>query len=429
MAHEGTCYRNSTLAPSNAEVPLGAKIARDLLVDEDGEYVGDDLAIFCVNLNSDNDATLPNKFIEVQNRIIGEAADGKAEHIPDGGHVTKCQNNEFFRIREKDPSFKGNHALSNLRIRSLNSMVKRPIKKYREAGVGNEAARKKCLDQIGAVITHSCGDHSKCFDEEFCTHLKVKREHPDWSNEEIQSEVAKTTRLPFGGKNMSLSNKGIATLESALSKRYNVKSIDKIAKGGCSNLSEMHWSVNGKFSEGKRKCEDHTDMWQTTNKLTFCRTGDGNVADTHSRISSSLGLSVNSVQSGFLAGASKRKDQVRARQTSDKFLKNRIFRKMARDHLMGKTDTKSCYRSEKLPLSKSSKSSVGKKAARSPFKCSNCVLEGHKCNRCQLPLVRKRKVTDLVDWDLDELNFAESNGVRARKRRKELDLVPIDEWL
>ena len=64
MAHEGTCYRNSNLAPSVAEAHLGGKIARDLLVDEDGEYVGDDLAIFCLNLNSDNDTTLPNKFLK-----------------------------------------------------------------------------------------------------------------------------------------------------------------------------------------------------------------------------------------------------------------------------------------------------------------------------------------------------------------------------
>ena len=80
--HEGICYRNSNLNPASAEGPQAAMIARELLVDKDGKYVGDDRAIFAVRLNSDNDSTSVSNFIREQNSIIGSSSDNLAEHAP-----------------------------------------------------------------------------------------------------------------------------------------------------------------------------------------------------------------------------------------------------------------------------------------------------------------------------------------------------------
>ena len=124
MEHPGVCYRNSTLNPASAEEQQAVTAARDLLLDENGEYVGDEKAIFGLMLNSDNDTGAPSSFIREQNRIIGEAADGQAEKSPDKGHIYKCANNGLFKLRGEDKSLSGVHALTNLRIKSLTSDVK-----------------------------------------------------------------------------------------------------------------------------------------------------------------------------------------------------------------------------------------------------------------------------------------------------------------
>jgi hypothetical protein len=46
MEHEGICYRNSKHNPASAEEYQAADIARMLLLDDEGEYLGDDVAIF-----------------------------------------------------------------------------------------------------------------------------------------------------------------------------------------------------------------------------------------------------------------------------------------------------------------------------------------------------------------------------------------------
>ena len=117
LSHTGKCYRNSNLAPASAEEPQSAMMARELLVDSKGEYVGDDNAIFAKVVTSDNDTRAPFSFIRQQNEIIGTKANDVAEHLPDKGHVMKCQNNAMFKIRQEDKSYSGVNLLSNLRIK------------------------------------------------------------------------------------------------------------------------------------------------------------------------------------------------------------------------------------------------------------------------------------------------------------------------
>ena len=63
MKHKGVCYRNSKVAPAVAEEHQAVLAARDLLLDADGNYLGDDQAVFCGSIHADNDTRAPSAFI------------------------------------------------------------------------------------------------------------------------------------------------------------------------------------------------------------------------------------------------------------------------------------------------------------------------------------------------------------------------------
>ena len=45
-------------------------------------------------------------------------------------------------------------------------------------------------------------------------------------------------------------------------KRFNEKSLDKLAMLPCVNDCESFFGLTTKYSEGKRKCLNHTDLWK-----------------------------------------------------------------------------------------------------------------------------------------------------------------------
>ena len=432
MRHAGVCYRNSSLNPASAEETQAIMAAKDLLVDKNGNYVGDDRAIFGNFISADNDTRAPSAFIREQNRIIGEAADGLAEHSPDKGHVMKCNNNALFKLRGEDKSLSGNHALTNLRIKSLTSDVKAVVDDYQQNGFCNDVARKACLDQMLAIVPHHCGDHDKCTNEKWCKYLVVKNEYPDLDERKIAEEAMARSHRPFGGKNMSLSHEGIETLTNKIRQRFNAKSIDRIARGGCSNLSESFWNMNTKFSEGKRLNEDHTDSYVVTNKLTFCRIGDGNIEKTHYQVSNRLGLPITSTERKHQTAAAKTRKRIKEYQSSPEFKNVRSLSKMSKDHRMGKIDAKKVHRSGKVPLDESATCCVDTKtkakARKSPI-CSICKQGGHTKAKYKMPPECKRPAIDFANLDLDYLELTDEYGIKAPKRRKILDLVNEYDWI
>ena len=163
-----------------------------------GGYVGDDTAIFAKVVTSDNDTRAPFSIIREQNDIIGSNANNVAEHLPDKGHVMKCQNNAMFKIRQEDKSYSGVNLLSNLRIKSLVSDIKEVVDDYEKNGYGEDIAREACIKQLETIVTHQCGDHTHCKHEKRCSYLKVKNAHPDWSEDEIAEEAALTSSRQGG---------------------------------------------------------------------------------------------------------------------------------------------------------------------------------------------------------------------------------------
>ena len=100
-------------------------------------------------------------------------------------------------------------------------------------------------------MPHQCGDHYKCTHVRWCTYLKVKNLHPTWTDQEIAEEAVATSSRPHDGKNTSLSEEGIVKLTSKILSHFYNKIIDKIAGGGCSNLSENFWGISTKGSSGE----------------------------------------------------------------------------------------------------------------------------------------------------------------------------------
>ena len=207
--------------------------------------------------------------------------------------------------------------------------------------------------------------------------------------------------------------------------------MDKIARGGCSNLSEGFWNVTTKFSEGKRLNDDLTVSYEVHNKLAFCRAGDGNVVRTQDQVSERLGLDALSVGRQHQARSETKRKKVSEYQKTLSFKTARSLARMSKDHRMGKVDSAREHRSGKKPLGESSKSTAAEaqKKPQPPRKCSNCRLTG--CNKatCEFPPRRKRLNIDLPDFDYEQMVLADACGIPAPKKLKNLDLVPIGDWI
>ena len=83
LEHTGTCHLCGKHGPASSEEHMAKDAARNLLLDKDGNYRGDDTAVFLSKVHSDNDTRAPNNFIQTQNDIIGLDVDKLAEHHPD----------------------------------------------------------------------------------------------------------------------------------------------------------------------------------------------------------------------------------------------------------------------------------------------------------------------------------------------------------
>ena len=268
--HKGHCYKNSNLASASAEEHQARIAASDLLLNTNGTYAGDDKAIFAQECNADNDTRSPKNFIRTQNQIFGKAADKKACFVSDWGHLAKNNNNSLFEFVKRNPSFRGKNLLSPLRIKAINTDCMKIVKDYWANGYEEESRRQEAIQQIVAIPRHHSGKHNKCKHKKWCKYIEVHEEHPDWKPSQIKEEAAKRSRRAFGGRDMDLGESGIKKVTKVLLKRFNIRSIDGIAKQGCSNLSKHFFRGNVKFTEGKRINQDHTDLWIVANRLTFC---------------------------------------------------------------------------------------------------------------------------------------------------------------
>ena len=410
MRHRGRCYRNSPHHPSVSEGFASTEAGRQLIFDEYGEYRGEDSAVFLDVVVSDNDVNAPRNLIREQHDIIGEPADGIAEHIPDIGHVIKDCNNELYRIREKDPSFRGVNLLENNRIRAIMADVLSAFVEYNPI-LGDKKARKKCLKRIDAVVMHHCGDHSKCKWSDVCGYTKIKTENPSWTEAQIHAEHAKTGR--FHGKAMGLSHHGIAVLKRVLFKRFDGESIDRVARCLSSNPAEAFFGICSKFSQGKRLNLEHTDLWKSMVFLGLCRSG--NIERTHEQISALLNLDVLAPEKRSMETWKRVREKNYERNSGEPAKKRRHEAKALKDQIMMKQDAKKRHASGKVSVKQSA--AVKK---RRMVSCGACKQDGHNRTACPMPSLQKPiPNVDLLDC----CETTPQNTHKLRGKRFEPDLV------
>ena len=389
LQHEGQCFRKSNYSSAGAEEYEGAKAGQGLLMNSQGEIRDASTCVFVDQLIADNDTSGPNNFIARQHAILGSVVDNKAEHFPDIGHTVKNSSNEMYKLRDKDTSFRGKNCLSNTRIKSISSDITKAVKDYNPY-VGDEVKRKECLDQLRTIIRHHCNDHSLCKQEKFCSHLKVQNEHPTWSKKEIEAEAIKRSKRHK--THMDLSSEGIYVLEKIINKRFNEKTIDKIAKLGSSNHCEGFWSELVKLSEGKRLGGCGTDLWFSMLQLCYCMNGQGHKEQSREELSKLLGLFVTDTENKAHALSAKIREKNKVRHGSEKGKMRRQRSKMTAAHRQQKDakSRKKHHKSDKVPLTKSSKMQAKY--------CKKCGQTGHNTRSCVVLPDTKQRFTPFV-WD------------------------------
>lgn len=414
MAHAGRCYRNSKYSPAVSEEYAAIEAGRRLILDDDGNYRGDDSAVFLDVIVADNDVRAPSNLIKAQHDIMGDVTDGLAEHIPDIGHVIKDCNNELFHMREKDKSFRGANLLENKRIRAMMADVLTCFQEYKPH-IGDDAERTKCLRRINAIVPHHCGKHHRCEWEEVCGYLKIKNNNPTWTETQIQEEYARTGR--FGGKVMGLSQHGINAIKKVLFKRFDTKSIDRVARCLSSNSAEGFFGGTSKFSGGKRLCLEHTDLWRSMLLLGFCRAG--NIERTHQELMTILNLELLDPDRKHLAVWKKKREKDYVRNNCEEAKERRHATNALKDQILMKEDSKKRHRNAKVNVKESAAVGSATKKRR-VVTCGKCKQPGHNRSNCPLPEVPKPLPNvDLVDWHQD----TPSNCRKGRGKQYQPDLI------
>lgn len=285
-----------------------------------------------------------------------------------------------------------------MRIKSIHSDLRDPIKEYNEEGVGDKEARCKCLRQIAAIPHHHSGDHSECFQEKYCTFIEVKNANPTWTYAQVEEEAAKKIKR-HGGKYMSMGKKAIGIVSDCIGKTFNDKTIDRIARCGNSNASEAFFGNIVQYSEGKRLNLDQADTWQAMSFLSICNAGLGNIEKTHMEMSEILCLQVNEVEIVQRKIAAKKSEKDSARMKGKDFKDQRSRAGLLKASAMGKEAAKKTrHKSAKVPLSESSMVSKQSKK-KTQRKCGICRQPGHTKATCSMPRMTKRKVDKLLDWE------------------------------
>jgi hypothetical protein len=101
LTHEGKCYRNSCHSPASAKEFAAADAGKYLMSLPDMKLFLEMRSSLTVIKRS------PNKSIDAQAQIVGRAADGVAERIPNIGHFIKTVTNGLYQLASEDPTSKG----------------------------------------------------------------------------------------------------------------------------------------------------------------------------------------------------------------------------------------------------------------------------------------------------------------------------------
>jgi hypothetical protein len=400
LTHEGKCYRNSCHSPASAEEFAAADAGKYLM------SLPDDEAIFGDEVITDGDTRSPNKFIDAQAEIVGPAAAGAAERIPDIGHFIKTVSNGLYKAASDDPTLKGKDLLEPARIKMISSDLATHLRNYHDKSIGlagspgtttsdqNEidakrtAARMYCLECIDSLIPHHSGNHELCKIEN-CLYMKKERSvlaeiHalglpvPPESDfrREVSRKYAESAR--FKGKQLSLNEQAIRKVSKIITSRVNETNVDRLAKSMSSNSCENFFGQLTKHTEGKRR-----NLASSLEVTVLFVAGMRSDPDICTKILKAAGAAQSSIirdkrRARILAD----KERSVSRQKTPEYKARRMYSKNLKLIQVGK-DAKSTtrHKSEKMAPTDNVRDTEAR-APRKQNKCGNCGFPGHTKAQC-----------------------------------------------
>ena len=132
------------------------------------------------------------------------------------------------------------------------------------------------MSQIDAVIHHHYGDHAHCLSSD-CLYRRLETHHYCKHKVEVDDQKSRieivalhqyeidedySDKARFSGMSMSMGMKGRAKLMNEITKRLDMKNIDRVALAMSSNRCENYFSVLVKFTCGKRIYFGRKDGWK-----------------------------------------------------------------------------------------------------------------------------------------------------------------------
>lgn len=268
LSHEGECYRNSPFGPAIAEENSAPVLARSLLLDNNGDYLGDEYAVFADKIVGDGDTRAVTKFIDEQYKIMGDVVKDTTKCFPDIGHAIKCISTDRYNVAKKDTSLKGKNLLEPKRIRAICGDIISVLKLLRQKlqDLLNPSAEvldsmmDECLDRLANIVPHHCGLHENCV-ADMCGFVKLKEDNPEWSDDKLDEESDKIAR--FNRECMSLSDEGREKVSGVISKKITKKNVGRLAEMKNINNSENFWNCTTVHSEGKRLNVAQAEAWKS----------------------------------------------------------------------------------------------------------------------------------------------------------------------
>lgn len=406
LEHEGTCYRNSKHGPAVAEEHAMEEAAEVLL------SLPDDQAIFGAPVVSDGDSRGPKKFIQKQRDIVGDAANGIADRLPDKGHFLKTISNALYALPS---SLRGKDMLDGCRIKAIIGDITRHIKWCRgkldamgQVAFASDEARSTAQEQIytnalakvDSIIPHHCGDHSLCSAED-CLFLQLRR-HVQAQKRALGTSVSEASidkeavqlhaeQGRFRGRYLSLSEQGRRKIAHEIQTRLNRSTIEKVVEQRCSNRCEGFFNQVTKHTDGKR-----VYMPSTMGRVVDLVAAKASNDDVGGEVLSRMGVGISFVREKKHLSRKRRFQLDHDRKQSPAYILRRKQQKQINlGRVCRESRSASRHKSETLPETEDCKASVlssvdnqqkkTKQKRKKKPKCGNCGRVGHTRATCLLP--------------------------------------------
>eukprot|EP00980_Cylindrotheca_fusiformis_P003260 scaffold735_cov116-Cylindrotheca_fusiformis.AAC.30 len=408
--HEGECSNNSKYSPAEQEEHGLERIGRSLLLDDNGEYLGDNRALLIEVVVSDGDSKGALRMLRVQEAITSYNG-GRRE--PCFTHVSKGTNNGMYKLREKDTTLKGVGGLENRRIQFILCDIQRQIDdlKHISWDVGKAPTLQQIEETLEAnlnVVCHHCGKHSHC-NEKHCKLLKlVTQRHGHGvflhnlskADEEVLYDEYYQSSNRYSYE-LKLNEVGIRKVQDEILKRFNKQSLMNLSKKRNTNLAESFWGMQTKYSEGKRLNQNYSKSWEDGLALCILRLSDDTTYPTL-RLQERLGIPISIAQDYILENLVRLRSKRKEAKQHEQYKQTRRLTKVLKKYHGSNSAKKYRYKQEQVKP-ETTKLKTKRKQRSSPS-CGNCGDPGHTKRFCDAPAPRNLVLLEESPF-ADKTNF------------------------